>query len=73
MCAGCIVWLPSKVLFAESIKCNKQNCSGEELDDDGYEHPVVVLGVKQKEGSRVPGDLICTVALVGILRSQRLC
>ena len=72
LCAGCIVWLPHKVLSAGSIRCSKANCCGKELDDAGYEHPVVVLSIKHREGSYILGDLICTVAtvsIVGILNS----
>jgi hypothetical protein len=64
LCAGCIVWLPSRVDSDGSIKCNKQNCCNGELETGGYEHPVVVLSFRQKEGSYVRGDLVCTVACV---------
>jgi len=64
LCVGCIVWLPPKDLANGSIRCNRASCCGRELDDDGYEHPVVVLSIKQREGSHMLGDLICTVACV---------
>jgi hypothetical protein len=72
VCVGCIVWLPHKVPSASGIKCNKANCCGNELEDGGYEHPVVVLSVKQKAGSHVVGDLICTVACVSTVRLSEL-
>lgn len=64
LCVGCIVWLPSRVESNENIKCNKQNCCNADLETGGYEHPVVVLSIRQKEGSHTRGDLVCTVACV---------
>ena len=43
---GCIVWLPSREDDDESIKCIRELCcSNQELQDGGYNHPVVVLKV----------------------------
>lgn len=67
LCVGCIVWLPPRVLSANTLTCGTKNCCGKELEDGGYDHPVVVLSMKQKEGSYILGDLICTVACVGII------
>jgi len=47
-----------------SIKCNKQNCCDGGLDNDAYDHPVVIVNIQQREGSYIRGDLICTVACV---------
>ncbi|CZR60742.1 uncharacterized protein PAC_10638 [Phialocephala subalpina] len=64
LCIGCIVWLPPKLEHHSSITCNKENCCGRELDDGGYDHPVVVVKIRQREGSYTRGDVICTVACV---------
>ncbi|KAE8448939.1 hypothetical protein EG329_008735 [Mollisiaceae sp. DMI_Dod_QoI] len=64
LCVGCIVWLPSRVESDGGIKCNKQNCCDGGLDNDAYDHPVVIVNIRQREGSYIKGDLICTVACV---------
>ncbi|KAH9213955.1 hypothetical protein DL95DRAFT_462615 [Leptodontidium sp. 2 PMI_412] len=65
VCVGCIVWLPPKDFTRPSFRCvNKNCCRNEELDDGGHNHPVVVLKIRQKKGSTVIGELICTVASV---------
>ncbi|KAH7356418.1 hypothetical protein BKA65DRAFT_422649 [Rhexocercosporidium sp. MPI-PUGE-AT-0058] len=65
VCVGCIVWLPPKDVNRPSIRCVNESCCGKrELDDGGHNHPVVVLKIRQKKGSIVIGDLICTVASV---------
>jgi hypothetical protein len=53
---GCILWLPEKKENDSGrIICIKDSCfSGSELDDEGYNHPVLVLKVKQ--------DGICSFA-----------
>jgi len=67
VCVGCVVWLPSKDTSQRSIRCINDDCCGKgELDDGGYNHPVVVLKIRQENGSVVVGDLICTVACVNI-------
>ncbi|KAE9377631.1 hypothetical protein N431DRAFT_500434 [Stipitochalara longipes BDJ] len=63
VCAGCIVWLPPKFNHEDPVLCNRHGCcGGAALDDGGYNHPVVVIEIKQKQNSRQLGDLICTVA-----------
>jgi hypothetical protein len=42
---GCIVWLPSRGDDDRSIKCIRELCSNQELQDGGYNHPVIVLKV----------------------------
>ncbi len=70
ICVGCIVWLPIKENQGPSIKCRKDGCCGnEELKDEGYNHPIVVLKIKQKKRSKVCGDLVLTIALVSRLSS----
>ncbi|KAK0106866.1 hypothetical protein ONS95_003588 [Cadophora gregata] len=65
VCVGCIVWLPSKDVTQQTIRCiNNGCCDQEELNDGGHNHPVVVLKITQKKGSDVLGDLVCTVACV---------
>lgn len=67
LCVGCIIWLPSKDSLHDNIKCDKdQCCGGGDLGEGGYNHPVIVLRIKQRPGSRVSGDLICSVACVSI-------
>lgn len=68
LCAGCIVWLPPKKAFDSEIRCSCRGCEGaEELREGGYNHPVVVLRLRQRPNSFVPGDLICDIACVRIL------
>ncbi|TGO58266.1 hypothetical protein BELL_1301g00010 [Botrytis elliptica] len=45
LCVGCIVWLPSKLESDGELVCNrgKSCCNGRCLDDEGYNHPVVIL------------------------------
>ena len=65
LCVGCIVWLPQKDGQNGSILCSRENCcGGDELEDRGYNHPVVVLRIQQRSGSRTCGDLTCSVAPV---------
>ncbi|KAH8684253.1 hypothetical protein BGZ60DRAFT_547726 [Tricladium varicosporioides] len=65
LCVGCIVWLPERGTQQVGIKCNNSFCCGEsELGDKGYNHPAVVLSIKQKHGSTIVGDLTCSVACV---------
>jgi hypothetical protein len=63
ICVGCIVWLPEQLLNDQSLQCIQSNC-GEVLDVRGYNHPVVVLSIRQNEISKVSGDLITSIALV---------
>ncbi|CZT06977.1 uncharacterized protein RAG0_12547 [Rhynchosporium agropyri] len=54
ICVGCIVWLPNKENQGPSIKCRNDGCcENVELKDEGYNHPVVVLKIKQKKMSKV--------------------
>ncbi|KAF7870588.1 hypothetical protein EAF04_004332 [Stromatinia cepivora] len=45
LCVGCIVWLPAKTESDEPLVCSRGEscCNGRKLDDDGYNHPVVIL------------------------------
>ncbi|KAI9647920.1 hypothetical protein NHQ30_004309 [Ciborinia camelliae] len=45
LCVGCIMWLPAKIESDESLTCSRGQscCNGKKLDDDGYNHPVVIL------------------------------
>ncbi|KAH6700618.1 hypothetical protein BKA61DRAFT_529714 [Leptodontidium sp. MPI-SDFR-AT-0119] len=73
ICVGCIVWLPIKENHGPSIKCRKDGCCGnEELKDEGYNHPVVVLKIKQKKRSKVCGDLVLTIAIMTSFRDMPL-
>jgi hypothetical protein len=68
ICVGCIVWLPPRNDLEEPINCNRNDCcGGEVLHDRGYNHPVVVMSIRQKGHSTVPGDLEFSVACVGTL------
>ncbi|PMD43867.1 hypothetical protein L207DRAFT_562965 [Hyaloscypha variabilis F] len=63
VCVGCIVWLPPKLPHEEDVSCNRHGCCcGTFLKARGYNHPVIVLKIQQRANSRIPGDLICTVA-----------
>ncbi|PVH70309.1 hypothetical protein DL98DRAFT_521695 [Cadophora sp. DSE1049] len=65
ICVGCIVWLPIKENQGPSIKCRKDGCCrNEELKDEGYNHLVVVLKIKQKKRFKVCGDLVLTIAII---------
>ncbi|KAF7920789.1 uncharacterized protein EAE98_008818 [Botrytis deweyae] len=57
ICVGCIVWLPSKLESDGDLVCNrgKSCCNGRCLDDEGYNHPVVIL---EHEGD------VCSVAMM---------
>jgi hypothetical protein len=67
VCVGCIVWLPEQVPNSQMLQCVKGSCS-EVLDRGGYNHPVVVLSVRQNGTSKAIGDLIVTIALVSCQR-----
>src|SRR6187402_1379532 len=68
LCVGCIVWLPPRNSHHSSVKCDRKGCcDGDELEDPGYDHPVVVLSIRQKTGSVQLGDLVCSVACVSPL------
>ncbi|KFY08158.1 hypothetical protein V492_06493 [Pseudogymnoascus sp. VKM F-4246] len=73
--AGCIVWLPSKDLHSNnsrassdsggnderSIRCIHESCCGNaDLEEEGYNHPVVVLKTSQYHLE----DMICFVAII---------
>ncbi|KAH8685459.1 hypothetical protein BGZ60DRAFT_395218 [Tricladium varicosporioides] len=65
LCTGCIVWLPKKEPDRDEIYCNCGWCEYPfELNEDGYNHPVVVLRIKQRKGSSIPGDVLCDVACI---------
>lgn len=65
ICVGCIVWLPQKDVNEGGMKCRKDGCcQNSELEEKGYNHPVVVLEIKQRKNSRTFGDLVCVVACV---------
>jgi hypothetical protein len=71
ICVGCIVWLPPRKSENPAIECSKSGCCGnEELNDAGYNHPVVVLKIRQRKNSNVRGDLVCTVACVRFLEQH---
>ncbi|ATZ53794.1 hypothetical protein BCIN_09g05690 [Botrytis cinerea B05.10] len=57
ICVGCIVWLPSKLESDDDLVCSRGKicCNGRCLDDEGYNHPVVIL---EHEGN------ICSVAMI---------
>ncbi|ESZ91507.1 hypothetical protein SBOR_8105 [Sclerotinia borealis F-4128] len=57
ICVGCIVWLPPKIEGDGSLVCvrGKSCCNGKKLDDDGYNHPVVILYYK---------DTTCYIAMI---------
>jgi hypothetical protein len=67
VCVGCIVWLPPKASYGNPpVLCNRLCCCGQAaLEDRGYDHPVVVLKIRQRVNSSTIGDLVCTVACVG--------
>ena len=65
LCVGCIVWLPPKVALDSNINCARCPAQ-EEMEEGGYNHPVVVLKIGQKENSTKLGDLVCDVACVSI-------
>ncbi|TVY15317.1 hypothetical protein LARI1_G009302 [Lachnellula arida] len=73
LCAGCIVWLPPKKAFDSEIRCSCRACEGaEELREGGYNHPVVVLRLRQRQNSSVPGDLICDIACMTTFNDTEL-
>jgi len=67
LCVGCIVWLPPRNLQHEAIKCCKIGCCDrEELDDRGYNHPVIIMKIRQRKDSTKKGGLVCSVACVSL-------
>jgi hypothetical protein len=49
------------------IKCVCASCpTPEELEEGGYNHPVVVLKIRQAVNSKKVGDLVCDVACVSL-------
>lgn len=71
ICRGCIVWLPPKSSHDDAILCNRDGCCNRSaLQEGGYDHPVVVLKIRQKENSSLCGDIVCTVVCVGSVCSQ---
>lgn len=73
VCVGCISWLPTFNPVNRVLRCVKGSCCDHtELDVDGYDHPVVVLNISQREGSSILGDLICIVACVGQFNLSKL-
>jgi hypothetical protein len=62
---GCIVWLPSIGDDDDKrIKCIKESCCfNRELQDGGYNHPVVVLKVSTNNF----GDVVCSIVKVRYL------
>ena len=68
VCVGCIVWLPPKDTLNSGIQCSCTRCYlPSALEDAGYDHPVVVVKIRQKNGSAIVGDLVCDVACVCVL------
>lgn len=61
VCVGCILWLPVKTA---NYKVRQFEDPKEELHENGYDHPIVVLKVMQREGSKRIGDLLICFALV---------
>jgi hypothetical protein len=58
---GCIVWLPARRDENKSIKCIREFCcSNGELQEGGYDHPVVVL----KVSSNNLGDAVYSIVTV---------
>ncbi|KAF5873194.1 uncharacterized protein Bfra_008473 [Botrytis fragariae] len=57
ICVGCIVWLPSKLESDGDLVCSREKgcCNGRCLNDEGYNHPVVIL---EHEGDT------CSVAML---------
>jgi hypothetical protein len=71
ICRGCIVWLPPKSSHDDAVLCNRDGCCGRSaLQEGGYDHPVVVLKIRQRENSRLYGDILCTVVCVCTICSQ---
>lgn len=65
VCVGCIVWLPARDFQQIGIKCDRELCCEQsELEEAGYNHPVIVLSIKQRHRSNNVGDLLCSVACV---------
>src|SRR5438045_24214 len=65
VCVGGIVWLPSKSVESDDLYYqSRDGLTMGKLDDRGYDHPVIVLSVHQRTGSRVTGDITVSIALV---------
>ncbi|KAL2073841.1 hypothetical protein VTL71DRAFT_11167 [Oculimacula yallundae] len=62
LCIGCILWLPYEEPNAESIRCVRPNhCDAANLREEAHGHPVLVLGIEQRPGSSLWGDVLVRV------------
>lgn len=61
-----MVWVPEKEMVGVDIFCIREGhpCGGEQLNDTGFDHPAVVLGVYKEIGVDGEELLYCTVAQV---------
>ena len=69
ICPGCIVWLGFKEdAGPEDIICVREgHCGPEIMKENRYCHPVLVLEVHQRPGSKIEGDLVCLVTDVSVV------
>lgn len=65
MAVGNICWLTEQGQIHEDIMCTtKHKCEEVYMRDDAFRHPIVILGMHQRPGSRIPGDVIAQFCVV---------
>ncbi|KAF8855499.1 hypothetical protein BDZ45DRAFT_692538 [Acephala macrosclerotiorum] len=65
LCVGSIPFLPRKEQWNVDIFCVRDHhCNGRVLPLQAWNRPFVILRIVQREGSQVPGDLMCDCAEV---------
>lgn len=84
VCVGSILWLlPDSMAQEEEreILCNRRdphsvgngnNCNSTKIRPEGWDHPVLVLDIKQRSDSTTLGDIVCTVVPVRWVPSFQL-
>lgn len=66
---GSIVWLRQKYFGDEKItRVRPGHCGSYEIFEQGYQHPVVILKICQRENSTIPGDFYCAVTDVSTVK-----
>jgi hypothetical protein len=64
LAVGCVVWLPCKEDDDKTVKCIRELCCfNRELNEGGFNHPVVVLEVRED----CFGHTLCSIAEVRLL------
>jgi hypothetical protein len=70
LCVGGIVWLPVKSELNGGIKCSCTDCGPAiDLEDLGYNHPVLVVRIKLNDNlSETVCDVVCVSSSIRSLK-----